>query len=105
MDHLAWGQWATGRPLGTPLIKRPLPIRGRSKPRRRRQQCLWASETWSEEAERRAMRTMRGSVEGGTCGLMGVPERKKTYKVRRMISLNRGLRPMKEAAWSRASRI
>ena len=36
------------------------------------------------------MRAMRGSVEGGTCGLMGVPERKKTHKVRRMISLNRG---------------
>ena len=36
------------------------------------------------------MRAMRGSVEGGMCGLMGVPERKKTYKVRRMISLNRG---------------
>ena len=51
------------------------------------------------------MRAMRGSVEEGMCGLMGVPERKKTHKVRRMISLNWGLWPMKEAAWSRASRV
>ena len=28
-----------------------------------------------------------------------------SQSVRRKISLNRGLRPMKEAAWSRASRV
>ena len=30
---------------------------------------------------------------------------KKAQSARRKISLNRGLRPMKEAAWSRASRV
>ena len=35
----------------------------------------------------------------------GGAQTRKERSVRRKISLNRGLRPMKEAAWSRASRV